>query len=100
MINACLESEGVDTIYLGGNLPIRSLDQVIKQHKPNYIFISITMQETMNSLVSLLDHIRDKHDSNIVIGVGGQGISDETNLRDTDTLLIKDIDSLIDLLNE
>ncbi len=74
MVNSILELEGVEPIYLGGNLPIRSIEQAIKEKRPNYIFISITLEEHMNSLNQLIDLVNSKFKERIKICVGGQGV--------------------------
>jgi len=100
MVNAYLESVGVNSLYLGSDLPVRSLEKVIKEYNPNYIFISITMSESMNSLVHLIDYINEKYKSEIIIGVGGQGLTDTEDLKKHKNLhVLNSIDELIELVN-
>jgi len=100
MVNACLKSEGIESIYLGNDLPVRSLEKVIKDLNPNYLFISITMKDSMNSLVHLVNYINEKYKSDIVIGVGGQGLVEDTNLTKHNNLyVLKNIDELMELVN-
>ena len=50
MVNTFLESEGVESIYIGSNVPINSIEKAIAENKPNYIFVSVTLKDNMNSL--------------------------------------------------
>lgn len=101
MINICLQNQGVNTMYLGNDLPIRSIEKVIKEFSPNYIFISVTMSESMNSLLHVIDYLNDKFMSDIIIGVGGQGIIDNQNIRQHDNLyILRNVEELIDLLHK
>jgi methanogenic corrinoid protein MtbC1/predicted XRE-type DNA-binding protein len=99
MVNTCLESQGIETIYLGSNLPIRSIDKVLENQKPEFIFISITMNDSMNSLINLINHINEKYKSEIIIGVGGQGFVEDKHLLEHQNLhILTGMDDLIDLL--
>lgn len=101
LVNTCLESQGIDSIYLGSNLPIRSLEQVIKEYSPAYLFISITMKDSMNSLVHLVNYINEKYKSDIIIGVGGQGLMEDKDLTKHNNLhVLGSIDELIELINQ
>lgn len=100
MVNACLESQGIDSMYLGSNLPIRSLEKVINEYHPSYLFISITMSDSMNSLVHLVNYINEKYKSDIIIGVGGQGLLEDKGLTKHKNLHILDnMDEMIELVN-
>ena len=61
MINTYLETLGVKALYLGNNLPIRSLENTIKEIRPNYIFISITLNDHINNLVHLVEYLHEKY---------------------------------------
>ncbi len=74
MVNTYLETLGVKAMYLGSNLPIRSLDKVINEYKPRYIFISITLNDHINNLVHIVDYINEKYPDEFLIGIGGQGL--------------------------
>lgn len=73
MVNTYLESLGVQSIYLGTNLPYRSIENTINDYKPDFIFISITMSDNINSLNQLIDYINLKTNKEIQIVIGGQG---------------------------
>ncbi len=99
MVNTCLESEGIDTLYLGNNVPIKSLEKIINEQQPEYVFISITMNDSMNSLVHLIDYLNDKFNSKFIIGVGGQGLDKENLQKHKNIRILSDIKALLELLN-
>lgn len=68
LVSAYLEKNGVETLYLGNNVPLMSLNRLIEDYKPDYLFVSITLREHINSLVLLLDNLEDKYIKNIFIG--------------------------------
>ena len=73
MVKTYLDSIGVETIHIGNNVTIRSIEKMIKEYKPSYIFISITMDENMNILSHFIQNIKAKYQNKICIGIGGQG---------------------------
>jgi methanogenic corrinoid protein MtbC1 len=75
MVNIYLESLGVDSLYLGNNVPHNSLVRLIEEYKPNYIFISITMNDHINTLNLLINDLINRFGDQIQIGIGGQGVS-------------------------
>jgi len=100
MVNAYLETEGVDSIYLGNDVPIRSLEKVIDEYNPDYIFVSVTLSDSINNLEYLVDHINEKYNFKFLIGVGGQGLNQNEKLTTHRNLhVLKNIDELVDLLN-
>lgn len=80
MVNTVLESEGVKPIYLGGDLPIRSVENAIKDNNPNFVFISVTIQDNINSLIQLVDSLNERFKEKIEICIGGQGVLKTNNL--------------------
>lgn len=74
MINTYLSSVGIDTYYLGGNLPLRSMQNAISEIQPDFIFISVTLKEHMNSLDYVIDYINHSNEKQMDICIGGQGI--------------------------
>jgi hypothetical protein len=58
------------------------------------------MDESMNSLMHLIDYINEKYESKIEIGVGGQGLSlDEKLLLHSNLHVLKNMDDLIKFLD-
>lgn len=100
MITTYLEAKGVNTVYLGSNVPIRSIDQLIKEYKPNFIFISITIEENMNSLIQFVEHVIEKYNDKLIIGIGGQGYINNKELESNDKVFIlRRIEDLKEFLN-
>lgn len=99
MVNTFLESKGVEALYLGNNLPLKSIDNAIKENVPNYIFISITMEDNLNSLIQLVDYINEKADSNLSICIGGQGLESHKQIQKLENIhILKDLDDVTDFL--
>jgi len=101
MVNTYLDSVGIDSIYLGTNVSIRSIEKMITEHNPGYIFISITMIDNMNSLIHFIEYINEKHQEKFIIGIGGQGILDKNNITEIENVyILRDIKELKELLNK
>lgn len=99
MVNTVLESEGVAPIYLGGNLPIRSIEKAIRDNEPNYIFISVTLQDNFNNLVQLVDYINDRFKGKMEICIGGQGIKEYKDSKNYKNVhILNDIDEVKEFL--
>lgn len=98
MVNTYLEHIGVNTYYLGSDLPSESILSFINEQKPDYIFISITLESYVNNLVRLVNMINKKF-KNIPIYIGGQGAQNKSTLDLMDNVIIlhslDEIDSLI-----
>lgn len=73
MVNTYLETLGVKSIYLGTNLPFRSIENIINDYQPNYVFISITLFDQINTLTQLIDYLNTRFDESLQIVIGGQG---------------------------
>jgi methanogenic corrinoid protein MtbC1 len=71
MVSAFLEENGIETLYLGSNVPTRSLNQILDEFLPDYLFISITLNDHINSLVAMIDSINT---NNLQIAIGGQAV--------------------------
>ena len=80
MINTYLETLGIRSLYLGSNLPIRSLDKLILDNDSDFILISITLEEHMNNLGHVVDYINEKYPNDLLIGIGGQGLRHNKDL--------------------
>lgn len=79
-----LKSFGYKTFFLGGNVPIDSLHQMINDTKPSLIAISITMPDHTKEMNQLIEAIRDKHKHDFHIIVGGQGQSELEKVTESD----------------
>jgi len=78
---------GIDALYLGSDLPIRSIDKIIEEDKVDYIFISITMSDKMNTLIHLVNYIVERYQDDVIIGIGGQGVTEDKDLLKKDNVI-------------
>jgi methanogenic corrinoid protein MtbC1/predicted XRE-type DNA-binding protein len=72
MVASYLERIGVETLYLSSNVPTRSLLRLIDEYRPDYLFISITMREHVNGLITMIDALDYGSKHRFRIFVGGQ----------------------------
>ncbi len=73
MLTDLLELEGIDVSYLGSDVPTRSLVESIEKYDPDVLFISVTMEEFVETTESMITAIRMKETLNpLKILVGGQ----------------------------
>jgi methanogenic corrinoid protein MtbC1 len=77
LVSDLLEKHGIETLYLGSDVPIKSLHHLIDQYNPDYIFVSITLREHINHLVILIESLSVKPIQKIFIG--GQGVTKLTD---------------------
>lgn len=79
-----LKSFGYKTFFLGGNVPIESLHQMIHDIKPSLMAISITMPSHVDEVNQLIDSIREKHHYgfNIIIGGQEQSVLEQVTMSD------------------
>lgn len=96
LVSELLEKHGIETLYLGSDLPMRSLLYLIDEYLPEYIFISITLREHMNNLVILIEKLSEKSIERIF--VGGQGIfkSEKVFEKYDNVRVILTLDELLD----
>jgi transcriptional regulator with XRE-family HTH domain len=101
MVSAYLDSHGIQTLYLGSEVPTRSLGQMIMEYKPDYIFLSITREEHVNSLITLLHSIKPYSNDLTKVIIGGQGSGKVRTLLGTEQAItfIDTMNQLIDFLN-
>lgn len=88
LINTFLKSMQVETIYLGSDLPHKSIKTVIKDHTPDYVMISITLSSYMNNLIRLLEDLKEEFGNNLKIIVGGQGLHNPDILQKYENVII------------
>lgn len=89
MINLLLESKGINTLYIGSIVTISSVEQLIRDIKPDYICISVTMDENINTLLYFLDKTSL---DNTKILIGGQGVKNlELQGKHNNVVIIKDV---------
>lgn len=66
--------EGFNTIYLGSNTPISSVEKAIKKFSIDYVAISVTNFYFLSKLDSLSKVIKDV-DKNIIVTIGGAAVN-------------------------
>jgi methanogenic corrinoid protein MtbC1/predicted XRE-type DNA-binding protein len=100
MIHSYLVHHGINDIYIGNNLPIKSIEQMIFEEQPKYVFISVTLKEHLNILELVLNQFEKLYKNDLKIAVGGQAVSSQSLQKRENVILINDIASLIDFLDE
>lgn len=101
MINVYLESLGVKPIYLGNSVQFKSLEKLLEEQKPNYIFLSITIGDRMNHLIALVDFIIDKFGEKFQIVIGGQGVNQvSTFIKYRNVTFISSLSQVKELITE
>lgn len=100
IVNMYLESIGVKTIYLGNSVPYKSFATLIEEYKPDYIFLSITLNENINHLMALVDFIVSKFGTSITIGLGGQATPDLPKNDYNNVHIVPNLKGLVDLVSK
>ncbi len=76
MISEYLNTRGYKSYYLGSNTTTDSLMEMLKQLRPEFLMISVTMNYHLDGLKNLVERIRAVCDcTHIKIVVGGQAFS-------------------------
>lgn len=99
LISSFLNTQGIETWFLGSQVPLMSLNKMIKDYKPDYLILSITLSEQVNSLMIMLESIITTTELNIVIGGQGSRHVDLTHLNNPHVLMINDVKELVTRLN-
>jgi MerR family transcriptional regulator, light-induced transcriptional regulator len=72
MVTDLLEMEGINTVFLGSNIPTDSIIRTLKHWKASVLAISATMDYHVNSVKTLIDAVRgDEECKNVKVVVGG-----------------------------
>jgi DNA-binding transcriptional MerR regulator len=74
MFSIFLRRRGFEVIYLGGSIPDRELDGVVKITHPEFLFLSCTMPENLTFALSLVTQFSLNY-KNLRIGIGGQAVN-------------------------
>lgn len=59
-MNYILKSRGAKTIYLGANVPLKDVEFILKQKKPDYVFIHLTATAANFNFEKFLQHIHQQ----------------------------------------
>lgn len=100
LISSFLQTNGIETWYLGSHVPMISLNQMIEIYKPDYLFLSITLREHVNTLKLMVENIT--HKRQLKVFLGGQGVTflDETISKMENVQIIENMHQLIELVKE
>lgn len=105
LVSNFLQANGIDTQYLGKQVPIDSLNQMIKVFEPDYLFLSITLREQVNSLELLVKGLEKKEEptkqEKLKIVVGGQGVKylDTKWIKSNQIEVVSEMSHLISMIN-
>ncbi|MFV8828410.1 MerR family transcriptional regulator [Alkalihalobacterium sp. APHAB7] len=69
-----LRRKGFEVIYLGGGIPERDVELVIKEVGAKFFFTSCTLSLNLPSTFALIDHLQGTFED-LIIGVGGTALS-------------------------
>lgn len=101
MVSDLLEMEGFNVRFLGANMPIYSVIEMIKAEAPLIIVISCTMSFNVNNVKSLIALIKNEVPYYIPIFVGGRAFDVDPRLRDyvSANYYSKGFEETIELIN-
>lgn len=74
MLYQLLRTEGWDAAFLGTDVPLRDLEEMIKSFKPQIITISCSLPMHRNGLESYLRFLEQMDLTETVISMGGRGV--------------------------
>ncbi|MEB1806881.1 MAG: MerR family transcriptional regulator [Bacillaceae bacterium] len=69
-----LRRKGFEVVYLGGGIPERDVELVIKEVSAKFFFTSCTLSLNLSSTFALIDHLEETFED-LIIGVGGTALS-------------------------
>ncbi|HZH61546.1 MAG TPA: MerR family transcriptional regulator [Metabacillus sp.] len=73
-----LRRKGFKVIYLGGSIAEGDIDIVLKEVKPEFLFLSCTLVENLKKTLELVDHLSVTFNQ-LKIGLGGKAFGKETS---------------------
>lgn len=99
LISEYLEKRGIKTLYLGQSIPSTTLNLLINDYQPDYLFLSITRQEHTNSTIDLINSIQSKNpDFQILVGGQASQYLSPKQFSKANVTIIASMDQLIDKL--
>lgn len=69
-----MRRKGVDVIFLGSSILEEDVEAVVKNIRPEFLFLSCTMPENLNSLLSIITKL-SLNFKNLRIGIGGDAVN-------------------------
>jgi methanogenic corrinoid protein MtbC1 len=98
LVTSLLKRQGVDVFYLGNNVPYASLKNMVDELKPDFILISITMRDHVNSLVSLVNQLKELNKVQVIIGGQGTRYLDK-QWSDKNIQIVEDMSQILKVLD-
>ena len=81
MVADLLELEGWDTIFLGGNVPLRGVVQTLVEHRADLLAVSATMTYHLPAVIDLIAAVREEPAcAGVRVMVGGRLFDAEPGL--------------------
>lgn len=100
LISSFLHRYGIETWFLGSHVPMMSLKKMLLDYKPDFVFLSVTLDEHVNTLMMMLESISTCDGLNICIGGSGIRHVDLTSINNTNVHLVKDMKELMNIIKE
>lgn len=100
MVSTILKEAGIETLYLGSNVPMKSLKKMLIDYKPDFLLLSITLNEHINGLEMMLDSLKVLNGHKPLIVIGGQaGPYAKSNLaKEPNIVFVDKLEELLDLV--
>jgi MerR family transcriptional regulator, light-induced transcriptional regulator len=99
MVELALREIGWNAINLGSNLPIDSFLQAARDLQPQLVWLSVSSIAAQSMFIAEQNRLAAELDDNVVLLVGGRGLTDEIRPRLRYTAHCDSIRSVIDLAN-
>ena len=71
MLADLIEMDGWDVRYLGANMPIDAIFEMVREEKPDLVGLSATVEENKEVIRDLIKRIKEEYDPSIPVMVGG-----------------------------
>jgi methanogenic corrinoid protein MtbC1 len=79
MLTVLLRRAGWRALYFGANLPVNDLVRILPELRPDYLILSVTMPESLDQVVDVLDLVKDQAGLPEVV-MGGQALHGREDL--------------------
>ncbi len=71
-----LETNGVNTLFLGANTPVKDLFDMVIIEKPDILALSVAINSNLDGLLKVIDRMRSNGFSQLDVIAGGQAFTD------------------------
>jgi methanogenic corrinoid protein MtbC1 len=101
LVTSLLKKEGIEVVYLGGNVPYKSLKDMVEVVNPDFILLTVTMKDHINSLIDFVDHLRDIKKNKTKIIIGGQASAYLKDYWEDDRItIVEDLNQVLSILEQ